>query len=103
MTEIRITKRCREVDIPSLPKTILQTFISRLETLATSPEHGKPLQADLKRYRSVRIGRYRIIYRYDQANDIAWIIAIGIRKEGSREDIYERVTKLLASGDMLPE
>jgi len=99
MAEVRITNRCREMDIPSLPTDILPTFIDRLETLATNPEHGKPLQADLKNYRSVRMGRYRIIHRYDRTNDLVWVVAVGIRKEGSKEDIYKRVAKLLASVD----
>lgn len=99
MAEMRITNRCREMDIPSLPKDILTTLTDRLETLAANPEHGKPLQADLKRYRSVRIGRYRIIHRYDKGTDIVWVVAVGIRKEGSKEDIYRRVAKLLASDD----
>jgi mRNA-degrading endonuclease RelE of RelBE toxin-antitoxin system len=103
MAEVKITDRCREKDIPPLPRDVLATFIDRLETLAANPEHGKPLQADLKRYRSVRLGRYRIIHRYDQTNDIVWVVAVGIRKEGSKEDIYERVTKLLDSGDLIPE
>lgn len=102
MAEVRITNRCRDMDIPSLPKNVLTTLIDRLETLATNPEHGKPLQADLKKYRSVRIGRYRIIHRYDHENDIVWVLAVGIRKGGSKEDVYRRVAKLLASDDTLP-
>jgi mRNA-degrading endonuclease RelE of RelBE toxin-antitoxin system len=102
MAEVRITNRCQKIDVPSLPKDILTTFIDRLETLATNPEHGKPLQADLKKYRSVRIGRYRVIHRYDHGNDIVWVVAVGIRKEGSREDIYRRMAKLLAPDDTLP-
>jgi mRNA interferase RelE/StbE len=102
MTEVRITNRCRETDVPSLPKDVLTTFIDRLETLATNPEHGKPLQADLKKYRSVRIGRYRIIHRYDHENDIVWVLAVGIRKEGSKEDIYMRAARLLDSDNTLP-
>lgn len=102
MAEVRITNRCQKIDVPLLPKDILATFFDRLDTLATNPEHGKPLQADLKRYRSVRIGRYRIIHRYDHENEIVWIVAIGIRKEGSKEDIYRRMAKLLAPDDTLP-
>jgi mRNA interferase RelE/StbE len=90
------------MDIPSLPKNVLTTFIDRLKTLATNPEHGKPLQADLKMYRSVRLGRYRIVHRYDRENDIVWVLAVGIRKEGSKQDIYRRVAKFL-SDDALPE
>lgn len=104
MAEVQITHRCRERDVPSLPKDVLATFIERLDILAANPEHGKPLQADLKRYQSVRLGRYRIIYRYDRASDVVWwVVAVGIRKEGSKEDIYERVARLLDSDRLMPE
>jgi mRNA-degrading endonuclease RelE of RelBE toxin-antitoxin system len=100
MAEVRITNRCREMDVPSLPKDILPTFVHRLEMLVTNPKHGKPLHADLKNYRSLRLGRYRIIHRYDREQNIVWVVAVGIRKEGSKEDIYKRITKLLASADI---
>lgn len=100
MAEVRITNRCRERDVPSLPKDILPTFIHRLEMLTTNPEYGKPLHGDLKNYRSLRLGRYRIIHRYDQERNIVWVVAVGIRKEGSRQDIYKRIAKLLASADI---
>lgn len=81
-----------------MPKNILTGFINKLEAIAADPEYGKPLWGDLKRYRSLPLGRYRIVYRYVKDTDIAWIMGIGIRKEGSKEDIYTQITKLLRSG-----
>jgi mRNA interferase RelE/StbE len=98
MAEVKITAWCKEKHVPHLPKNILAGFINKLETIAADPECGKPLWGELKRYRSLPLGRYRIVYRYVKDTDIAWIIGIGIRKEGSKEDIYNQITKLLRSG-----
>jgi mRNA interferase RelE/StbE len=97
MAEVKITAWCKEKHVPHLPRNILAGFINKLETIAADPEYGKPLWGELRRYRSLPLGRYRIVYRYVKDTDIAWIISIGIRKEGSKEDIYNQVTKLLRS------
>lgn len=69
-----------------------------IDALASDPElRGKPLGGDLKGYRSVRaVGqRYRIIYRIDRSTVTVAVVAAGIRKEGSRADIYTLAQKLL--------
>ena len=61
-----------------------------IDALASEPElRGKPLVGDLKGYRSVRaVGqRYRIIYRVERLTVTVAVVATGIRKERSREDI----------------
>jgi mRNA interferase RelE/StbE len=42
--------------------------------------------------------RYRIIYRVERAIVTIIVVAAGIRKEGSREDIYRVAEKLLRLG-----
>jgi mRNA interferase RelE/StbE len=61
---------------------------------------GKPLVGDLKGYRSVRaVGqRYRIIYRVSQLTVTVAVVALGIRKGGSRDDIYTLAQKLVKLG-----
>ena len=98
MTKVLITERCREEDLPRLPKKMLSGLIRKLELLADDPGYGKPLHGELKGYNSLRLGRYRIIYRYDQQADVVWIIAAGLRKESSKQDIYEKLARLLRSG-----
>ena len=75
-----------------------QTLLTKkIEQLKQEPEkQGKPLSGKLKGYRSVRaVGqRYRIIYRIDKEQIIVIIIGVGIRNEGSKEDIYNYLEKV---------
>jgi mRNA interferase RelE/StbE len=98
MTRLRVTTRCRQKDLPLLPSDILADLVKKLDMLISDPNSGKPLGQELRRYRSVRLGRYRIIYRYDPEADVVWVVAVGTRKEGSREDIYRKVVRLLQAG-----
>ena len=69
-----------------------------IDGLAETPEQqGKALTGDLGGYRSLRaVGqRYRIIYRVDASKALVLIVALGIRKEGSKKDIYALARKLL--------
>jgi mRNA interferase RelE/StbE len=49
-----------------------------LNDILDDPACGKPLERELRGYRSLRIGRYRIIYRPDEAG--AEIVATGPRR-----------------------
>jgi len=52
---------------------------------------------ELAGYRSIRaVGqRYRIIYKVEQAKVIIIVVAVGLRKEGAKKDIYALARKLL--------
>ncbi len=70
-----------------------------IDRLADEPEkQGKPLIDDLASYRSIRaVGqRYRIIYKVEKDRVIVVVVALGIRKEGSKKDIYALAKKLIA-------
>ncbi|MEK6725927.1 MAG: type II toxin-antitoxin system RelE/ParE family toxin [Deltaproteobacteria bacterium] len=86
----------------SIPdKRIQAKIIERGEELAVDPEkQGKALVDDLSDFRSVRtVGqRYRILYKIENEKVIVFIIAVGIRKEGSKSDIYNLAKKLLRLG-----
>lgn len=60
-------------------------------------KQGKALIGELGGYRSLRaVGqRYRIIYRVDDTNALVLIVAMGIRKAGSKKDVYALARKLL--------
>lgn len=76
----------------------LQANLRRLEY---EPElQGKPMTGELLGYRSLRaIGqRYRILYRVKGEQVTVLIVAVGIRKEGDKKDIYELTKKLLRLG-----
>ncbi|MBI3762113.1 MAG: type II toxin-antitoxin system RelE/ParE family toxin [Chloroflexi bacterium] len=98
MSKVRITRRCTAEHLPELPKSIRTAALKKLRNLAGDPKSGKPLTGDLRPYRTVRVGRYRIVYRYDPTEDVVWVVLIAIRREGSRNDVYERLLKDLQSG-----
>jgi mRNA interferase RelE/StbE len=82
-------------------RRIQEKLLERMTALAGDPElQGKPLGDDLAGYRSVRaVGqRYRIIYRVERSTVVVMVVAAGIRKEGSREDIYRVAAKLIRLG-----
>lgn len=93
--EVFIEYRCQREDLPKLPKNVLKAFYRKIEPLAQNSALGKPLVGELKRYRRLSLaGRYRILYTVDEKADKIWVVAVGIRKEGGREDLYERVRKM---------
>ena len=82
-------------------RRIRQKISDRIDKLQESPEiHGKPLLGELNGYYSVRaVGqRYRIIYAINQPQVTVLVVALGIRKDGSKQDIYALAKKLLKLG-----
>lgn len=76
---------------------IRNAIIKRIDQLNHEPEkQGKPLQDDLKGFRSVRaVGqRYRIIYKVQAEQVLVVVVAIGIRKDGDIKDVYKLIKRL---------
>ncbi len=76
----------------------LKTCLRRLEY---EPEkQGKPLSNELAGYRSIRaVGqRYRIIYKIEEEQVIVAVVALGMRKAGDKNDVYELARKLARLG-----
>jgi mRNA interferase RelE/StbE len=82
-------------------RRIRQKISDAIDKLKESPEmQGKPLLGELDGYYSVRaVGqRYRIIYAIEKAQVTVMIVALGIRKDGSKQDVYALAKKLLRLG-----
>jgi len=87
-------------------KRIRRLIAGRIDQLTVEPEkQGKPLTGDLIGYRSLRAAgqRYRIIYKVEKMKVTVFIVALGIRKEGSKADIYALARKLLRLGLLPPK
>jgi mRNA interferase RelE/StbE len=79
-------------------RRIQEVIVQRAEGLVFEPEkQGKPLGGELVGFRSLRaVGqRYRIIYRVEHRKVWVTIVAVGIRKEKDRSDIYTLAQKLV--------
>ena len=82
-------------------RRIREQIRNRIDGLAREPEQqGKPMRDELSGFRSLRaVGqRYRIIYRVDRGSVLVIVIAVGLRKEGDRQDIYRLAQKLVRLG-----
>jgi len=80
-------------------RRIQQALRDKAKALIHSPEQqGNPLVDELAGYRSVRaVGqRYRIVYRVDRDTVMVIVIALGLRREGDKRDIYRLAKKRLA-------
>ena len=87
-------------------KRIQQKIYERVSGLALEPEkQGNSLAAELADYRSLRaVGqRYRIIYKVDGEKVLVLVLAVGIRKEGDKKDIYNLAKRLVRLGLLEPK
>lgn len=78
-----------------------QAIVRRVEALAEDPKkQGKPMRGDLAGLFSVRAAgqRYRILFGIDEELGLVRVALLGIRREGSRSDIYELAGRLLRRG-----
>jgi mRNA interferase RelE/StbE len=76
-------------------------IMRRIDTLAEEPEkQGKPLRGWLAGFWSIRAAgqRYRVVYRVENAKQLVPVYIVGIRKEGSRRDIYALAKHLVQRG-----
>ncbi len=93
-TAVRLLRRISD-------RRIQEKIRDRIDGLAHEPEkQGKPLTGELSGYRSLRaVGqRYRILYCIEKEKVLVMVLAVGIRKEGRRTDVYELARKLFKSG-----
>lgn len=94
--KIIITAAARHMLKEIKDRRVLEKIGERIDDLSREPEkQGKPLIDELAGCRSLRAAgqRYRIIYRVEQ--DKVFVLALGIRKEGSPKDIYQLAKRLL--------
>jgi mRNA interferase RelE/StbE len=92
---------CWITTIHKIPdKKTQRTILNRIEELSDEPDkQGKMLVKELSGFRSIHAAaRYRIIYKVDKQTVIIYILAVGIRKQGDKKDIYKITRKLLKAG-----
>lgn len=100
MYKIKLTFIAAE-NIKKLDSKTQNQIINKIESLKEEPLlAGKPLKGPLKEFRTIRTAgqRYRIIYKVIEKEIIVVIIAVGIRKDGDKKDIYELMKKYIRTG-----
>jgi mRNA interferase RelE/StbE len=86
---LKVPQTVRDL-IRHLHPQIKRKVRAALNDILDDPNCGKPLERELKGYWSLRISRYRIVYRPDKAG--AEIVAIG-----PRGPIYEETARRVDS------
>ena len=75
-----------------------EVILTRTIQLQNEPlKQGKPLVGDLRGFRSVRAAgqRYRVVYQVAVSRGTVIVVVIGVRKSGSRQDVYVQAAKRL--------
>jgi addiction module RelE/StbE family toxin len=64
-------------DNPAAARRLVQKIVQRADRLHAFPlSGGIALEDDQQRYRQVLLGNYRVIYRYDNAANIVYVITV---------------------------
>jgi mRNA interferase RelE/StbE len=95
---VRLTHQAKKMLAAISDKRVQTKLADRMEKLSQTPEkQGKSLMSSLSGYRAVRaVGqRYRIVYTIDDDIVTVLVVAIGIRKEKDKKDIYRLAKKLI--------
>src|SRR5512136_1569884 len=98
---INITPTAMRMLTGTTDRRIREKIGAVISRLAEEPEkQGKALLGELSGFRSIRaVGqRYRIIYTLRGDVVIITVVAVGIRRDGARDDIYALAKKLLRLG-----
>ena len=80
MADVRVSRQTAK-DLERLPKPYLAAAAAALRMLGPAPLAGKPLAGDLAGLRSLRVGMYRIVYRFDPQTKVVDVIWIRHRRE----------------------
>lgn len=103
---VELTRRAAGMFRDIQDRRVREQILRSLKRLEQEPEkQGKALTGELAGYRSLRtVGqRYRILYTLEAERVIVQVVAVGIRKEGDKGDIYEQAQRLLRLGVLAPE
>ena len=76
--------------IRHLHPSVKQAIREAIRGLSNDPFRGLPLTFELSGFRSLRVSRYRVIYRVDESKR-----AVEIHLVGGRKDIYEVFRQLI--------
>ena len=75
--------------------------LDKIRGLANDPEdQGRALLDEFAGMRRVpAAGRYRIVYAVRRLRRVVAVLAVGMRREGSRDDVYRALARLIRRGE----
>ena len=75
--------------------------LDKIKGLKIAPEdQGQALLDEFAgRLRIPAAGRYRIIYAVRRLRGVVVVLAVGVRREGAKDDIYRSLARLIRRGE----
>jgi mRNA interferase RelE/StbE len=98
---ISITPTAKRMLAEISDRRIREKIGAVISRLADDPEkQGKAMFGELAGFRSIKaVGqRYRILYKITGHEIVVVVVAVGIRREGAKDDIYTLAKKLFRLG-----
>lgn len=83
---VHLSQRAKK-QLYRLDAKVQKRVVNALKTLNTQPQAGKPLRGELKDYRSLRVGDWRILYTIRHKEIEIMVVYLGHRRE-----VYSRVS-----------
>ena len=77
-------KRSAARALAALQKSDRQRVIAAIDRLCESPASGSALKGEFEGLRRLRVGRFRVVYEWQQQELIILVVRIGHRK-----DVYQ--------------
>jgi mRNA interferase RelE/StbE len=99
--KIVLTRTAEEMLLAISDRRLRDVICQRIEGLKDSPDRqGKALTGNLSGLRSLRAAgqRFRIIYLLERDKIVVLVVAVGLRRQGSKKDIYELAARLVRLG-----
>lgn len=86
MTELRLSTHARKAyeRLARSDQRLFTRVDGALDRIGEDPEAGKPLVGPLVGHRSLRVGKVRIIYRWDRQASTVLVLDIAFRKDAYR-------------------
>jgi len=95
--QVVVTPKALEMIQGISDRRIRRQVSEAISALSEDPDiKGKALIGELTGFRGIRAAgkRYRVIYRVEKVKVLVVVVAVGLRKEGSRKDVYSLASKL---------
>ena len=73
-----------EKDLKKVPRKVKSRVFKIIELLEDDPLYGIPLHGEFQGYRKIRIGNYRVLYKFISKSHL-----ITITKVESRQSVYK--------------
>jgi len=83
-------KESASKEFSKIPKQLQPKIYDEIQSLKASPLKGKKLKGKLSALRRIRIGKYRVAYKFIHCEIVIIVVKIGDRK-----DFYEQLSRLV--------